>query len=164
MWKHCSFVHFFSWNKNGRVSTMLSAFQSKHVGICLFGAHIAQTLVRLHAPRHVLCMHMKWCLMLSAFLRWAPNYSSTIPPSLPAAGSVEELWGLVQFSGRHPVYLAWHSSAAPRTGEPTTLPSLILSHVGPITSSDMWNMCVCALGDGVRRSMCTCVEVPPVPV
>lgn len=65
------------------------------------------------------------------------------PPSLPAAGSVEELWGLVQFSGRHPVYLAWHSSAAPRTGEPTTLPSLILSHVGPITSSDMWNMCVC---------------------
>ena len=36
---HCSFVHFFSWNKNGHVSTILSAFQSKHIGISLWSPY-----------------------------------------------------------------------------------------------------------------------------
>lgn len=63
-------------------------------------------------------------------------------PVLVAVGSVVELGGLVQFSSRHPVYLAWHSSSAPRTGEPATLPSLILTHVRPVSANDIWNMCV----------------------
>lgn len=85
-----------------------------------------------------------------------------------AAGSAEESGGLVQFSGRHPVYLAWHSSTAPRTGEPTALPSLILTHVPSLSVPMTSEICVCVCWEmcllEVKRSICTCEVILSVSV